>query len=110
MSRLIDADKLAERIRRAAMTDDLTTTMARELAERWIEDAPSVEAQHRWPSAWVEDPYGYCHCKRCGWMWDEAEQFSTYCPACGSKMTEYITQDRDGIELTRVPIEEMIRQ
>lgn len=110
MSRLIDADKLTERIRRAVMPDDLTTTMARELVERWIEDAPSLDAQPRWPSAWVENPYGYCHCKRCGWEWDEAGRFSAFCPACGSRMTEYITQDGDGVELTRVPIEEMSRE
>lgn len=104
MSRLIDADKLAERIRRAALPDDLTTTMARELAERWIEDAPTIEAQHT-PSAWAgrltamehlpPDRSEKFRCDRCGNVCyypqptrgDRTLKMPyRYCPHCGCRI------------------------
>ena len=41
--RLIDADELMEKINNGVYTTDMTTTLAVNMACRWIENAPTVE-------------------------------------------------------------------
>ena len=51
-----------------------------------IEVAPAVDAEPVRHGKWVEDDYGFYHCK-CGWEFDEPEDSSyEYCPSCGAKM------------------------
>lgn len=46
--RLIDADALMALINNSVFTADMTTTLAVNMATRWIENAPTIEPEPQW--------------------------------------------------------------
>ena len=46
--RLIDADALMEQINDCVFTADMTTTIAVNMACRWIDNAPTIEPEPHW--------------------------------------------------------------
>lgn len=46
--RLIDADALMSIINNSVFTADMTTTLAVNMACRWIENAPTIEPEQQW--------------------------------------------------------------
>lgn len=100
--RLIDADALTALINNSVFTADMTTTLAVNMAARWIENAPTIESgqkKGRWIFYELEnDRYDDMRCPFCKKSYTvDAYRIDDigftagdlkFCPNCGARLTE----------------------
>lgn len=94
--RPIDADALMARIDDCVFTADMTTTLAVNMACRWIDNAPTIELERktgRWTKAYDGND-DHVKCTGCfkTYDWISQAQYYNYCPNCGA----YMGGEQDG--------------
>lgn len=81
MPRYIDADKL-----RAYFTSRPPDWYHTQIIVSVINDVPAADVWENRYGMWLHTDYGYSRCSECGYVVDEQNDLTPYCPWCGANM------------------------